>query len=363
MIPGAGWVSVGPGYQHWYGKDSLFVDASAAISVNNYRMAPGPRRAAEVPQEPPGARRAGALAGFRPRRLLRRRPATRPKTRCRSTAIESTQLTAYATLRPFRWMDIGGQIGWMNPDVTLRRGPVAARTRRAADVRAERSVADDRHARLSRVIRPAASCCAASAPATTIAPAARNTFNRYEGEAAGFLPIAGGRVVLGAAWLAWSAPNARSGGTVPFYLQPSLGGVNTLRRITDYRFHDDNMLLANAEVAAGADDAPRSRGVRRCRQRRGRAGDLDLDQAILRRRVAPAHAPRDLRDGRRGARATKAGACLFRLKDPLAPGAPQQEERRSCRSCRSEENDDDPCITCFAIVALTATARRPRAPA
>ena len=30
--------------------------------------------------------------------------------------IESTQLTAYATLRPFRWMDIGGQIGWMNPD-------------------------------------------------------------------------------------------------------------------------------------------------------------------------------------------------------------------------------------------------------
>ena len=29
---------------------------------------------------------------------------------------------------------------------------------------------------------------------------------------------------------------------------PSLGGVNTLRSYTDYRFHDRNMLLANAEL-------------------------------------------------------------------------------------------------------------------
>jgi len=35
---------------------------------------------------------------------------------------------------------------------------------------------------------------------------------------------------------------------VPFYLQPSLGGVNTLRSYVDYRFHDDNMLVANAEL-------------------------------------------------------------------------------------------------------------------
>src|SRR5262245_65123403 len=39
MIPGAGWASAGPGYRHWYGKDSMFVDASASISVNAYKMA------------------------------------------------------------------------------------------------------------------------------------------------------------------------------------------------------------------------------------------------------------------------------------------------------------------------------------
>jgi len=35
---------------------------------------------------------------------------------------------------------------------------------------------------------------------------------------------------------------------VPFYLQPSLGGANTLRSYADYRFHDRNLLLLNAET-------------------------------------------------------------------------------------------------------------------
>ena len=40
--------------------------------------------------------------------------------------VKSTQLTAYATLRPFRWMAIGGQIGWTNPEVTHVAGALAA---------------------------------------------------------------------------------------------------------------------------------------------------------------------------------------------------------------------------------------------
>jgi outer membrane protein assembly factor BamA len=38
------------------------------------------------------------------------------------------------------------------------------------------------------------------------------------------------------------------GRSVPFYLQPGIGGANSLRGFTDYRFRDDNMLLVNAEV-------------------------------------------------------------------------------------------------------------------
>ncbi len=37
------------------------------------------------------------------------------------------------------------------------------------------------------------------------------------------------------------------GQTVPFYLQPTLGGSTTLRSVSDYRFRDDNVLHLNAE--------------------------------------------------------------------------------------------------------------------
>ena len=199
--------------------------------------------------------------------------------------VESTQLTAYATLRPFRWMDIGGQIGWTNPDVTHVEGPFAALNEQTTFVPTEVSLTID--TRDFPVIRPAAWCCAASALATTTARPDAARFNRYEGEAASFVPIGGGRVVLAAARLAMCDRTRATGQSVPFYLQPSLGGVNTLRSFTDYRFRDDNMLVANAEAAPGADDASRSRGVRRCGQRRARArSDLDLGEAILWRRAS-----------------------------------------------------------------------------
>jgi outer membrane protein assembly factor BamA len=35
---------------------------------------------------------------------------------------------------------------------------------------------------------------------------------------------------------------------VPFYLQPALGGHNSLRGYADYRFHDRNMLLVSVEA-------------------------------------------------------------------------------------------------------------------
>ena len=110
--------------------------------------------------------------------------------------IESTQLTAYATLRPLRWMDINGQIGWMNPVTNYDEGPFLRAARRAA----RRSCRWKCRRRSTRatfpVIRPAASCCAASAPRYDDRTSGAQSFDKVEGEAAGFLPIAGGRVVL-----------------------------------------------------------------------------------------------------------------------------------------------------------------------
>ena len=40
---------------------------------------------------------------------------------------------------------------------------------------------------------------------------------------------------------------ARAGHRIPFYLQPTLGGPDTMRGFHPFRFHDENLLLMNAE--------------------------------------------------------------------------------------------------------------------
>ena len=73
------------------------------------------------------------------------------------------------------------------------------------------------------------------------------SFPRYEAEAAHFFPVSSNRVVLIAhGWFAGS--RAGAGQVVPFYLLPTLGGSNSLRSYSSYRFHDRNLLLVNAEA-------------------------------------------------------------------------------------------------------------------
>ena len=60
------------------------------------------------------------------------------------------------------------------------------------------------------------------------------------------MPLADSRVVIALhGWLVASDP--AEGQTVPFYFLPSLGGANTLRAYPDYRFHDRNLVVINAE--------------------------------------------------------------------------------------------------------------------
>ncbi len=72
-------------------------------------------------------------------------------------------------------------------------------------------------------------------------------FRLYEAEAARFTALSRTGVVLALhGWVVGT--DAGDGQTVPFYLQPSLGGLNTLRGYSDYRFHDRSLLLVNLEA-------------------------------------------------------------------------------------------------------------------
>jgi outer membrane protein assembly factor BamA len=245
MIPGAGWLSIGPGYKHWYAQDALFVDASASISVKSYRMA---KARVEAPKFLNSRLALGAQAlwhDFGRVDYFDVGPHTSRDQRTQY-AIESTQLTAYATLRPTRWMDIDGQVGWMNPVTNHIDGPFLARVQSSRTFVPMQVAAtiDTRdypgHPTSGIVLRGVG---ARYSDRTSGAM----SFDKVEGEAAGFLPIAGGRAVLALhGW--YVGTEGRNNGHVPFYLQPALGGLSTLRGYTDYRFHDDHMVVANAEL-------------------------------------------------------------------------------------------------------------------
>lgn len=86
----------------------------------------------------------------------------------------------------------------------------------------------------------------------------RHTFRRLELEAQQYIPFFNQRRVIALrarSELTYKNPNQ----TLPFYMQPVLGGSNDLRGFRPFRFYDDNLLVFNAEyryeVFAGLDMA------------------------------------------------------------------------------------------------------------
>jgi outer membrane protein assembly factor BamA len=254
MIPGAGWLSAGPGYRHWYKQDKVFVDASAAISWRGYKTG-------QARFELPAIARSRLALGTQVRWQnfsqidhFGTGPATTADDRTQY-GLESTNVVGFATLRPMRWMDLTAQAGWLKPTVTAASGPFLRDFPATPDafgrfdpptfVPTEVSLTIDgrdfpSHPTRGILLRGAAARYDDRETGVF-------THKRYESEAAGFLPIAGGRLVLALhGWAVTTETGANQ--VVPFFLQPSLGGANTLRGYADYRFHDRNMLVVNAEA-------------------------------------------------------------------------------------------------------------------
>jgi hypothetical protein len=72
------------------------------------------------------------------------------------------------------------------------------------------------------------------------------SFNSYDVDLQQYFPFFNERrVIVLRGKATFSAPDG--GNQVPFYLQPTLGGSETLRGYRAYRFYDDNMMVMNAE--------------------------------------------------------------------------------------------------------------------
>jgi hypothetical protein len=237
-VPGTG-ISIGPGYRHWYKKDSVFVDGSAAISFNNSRRA---QARLEFPKIARSRIEAGTQIKWHDDRgvvAYAEGPLSNKDSRD-TYRIRSNQFAGYLKLRPVKWIALGAELSRLN---------IKAKGDVFSGGRDERSYAP-RGVSLTLDRRdfpdnPARGVLLHAAAVKFDDLDGQLDFTQYEGEAAGFLPLAGGRIVI--ALHGWGIGSKESE-TLPLYLQPSLGGPNTLRSFDTYRFRDRNMLLFNGEA-------------------------------------------------------------------------------------------------------------------
>ena len=244
--------------------------------------------------------------------------------------LQSKNLVGYATLRPLRWFDISTKIGWMEPSIRPRAGafmrdrpnthdvfpndPVFALSDQPTFVHSEASItADTRdfpdHPTRGGLVRAAAANFSDRDTGVF-------SFKRYEGEAAGFLPLAGSRVVVALrGWLV--ASDTGAGQSVPFYLQPSLGGHNTLRGYSDYRFHDRNMVVFNAETRIALLTHLDAAVFVDAGNVAARVGDLNVDKRSYGAGIR-LHSRRQTFARADLARGDEGWQFLFRLNDPLS---------------------------------------------
>ena len=243
MVPGAGWLAIGPGYRQWFGRDTMLLDGSVAISWKGYKTA---QARMELPKFAKSRLALGTQVRwveFREIDFFGVGPDT-SENALTTFGIQATHVVAHATLRPTRWFDIDGEIGLLSP--SLKDGSLGV-AGPAADqptfVPTQVSMTIDtrnfrEHPTSGVLLRGAAA-------RFDDRDTGAFTHKRYEGEAATFLPMFGERVVLALHGMAVHTPDE---GAVPFYMLPSLGGANSLRSFADYRFHDRNMVLTNAEL-------------------------------------------------------------------------------------------------------------------
>ena len=257
---GSGWISVGPGYRQRLFDDRALFDVSAALSWRSYKMA---QARFEAPKIAGSRVTVGTQVRWQDLTQVTYfgEGSDSLESQRSEYRLKSTNVVAFATLRGTSWLSIGGKAGWLDrpsilsPSGSFARGNPDARDIFPDDIvysiaqqpgflHQEASVtADTRdhrsHTSSGGVYRAAAANFADR-------DAGQFSFRRFELEGAQFVPVSDSRIVFALhGWLVTS--DTSNGDVVPFYLQPSLGGGNTVRAYTDFRFHDRNLVVCNVE--------------------------------------------------------------------------------------------------------------------
>jgi len=261
MVTGAGWISGGLGYRHWIDGDDVVFDVSAGVSWRSYKMA---RARLEFPTLVGRRVAVGAEARWQDytQNAFFGTGAASLETDRSEYRLKSLNLIAYTNMKPLPWFTIGGRGGWLRRPTIAEPGGSFGRDAPAASAQfpdepafrvaeqpdflhGELSVTADTRDHRSHPQR--GGVYRAVWNRYWARDLAAFSFQRFEAEASQFVPVAGSRLTLAMrGWLV--ASDTATGASVPFYLMPSLGGSNTLRSFSNYRFHDRHMVVANVEA-------------------------------------------------------------------------------------------------------------------
>jgi hypothetical protein len=324
MVPGAGWISGGPGYA----KDSVFFDASAGVSWRNYKSA---QALVEFPKLAGSRLTLGSQVKWQDLTQVQyfgEGPGAL-ESNLSEYRVKSANLVGYGVFRPVRSVGIGGEVGWLKPSILPRGGSfqrdhpdtfevfpsdvVFSRADQPTFLTSEASItADTRdfpgHPTRGSVLRAAATHYSDRDFGTF-------SFRQYDAEAAHFIPLVGSRVVVALhGWVVGS--DTGEGQTVPFYLQPSLGGGNSLRAYSDYRFHDRSLLLVTAETRVAMMTHVDAAFFVDAGNVAPRVGDLNLDKRAYGFGLR-LHSRRDTFARLDMARGDEGWRMTFRLTDPF----------------------------------------------
>jgi hypothetical protein len=263
MITGSGWISAGPGYRHHLFNGRAIATASAAVSWKFYKMAQG---RLEVPHLANDHLTVGGQVIYQD--LLQVNYFGEGNDSLQSNRsgyrLDETDVFGYATVRTTPWLSVSGRFGWIHQaelstmtgwDVSYPNtlaiftdATAPGLTQQPAFLHGDVTVAADTRDYPGHPTR--GGLYRVGAASYSDRDFGKFSFRRYEAEAAQFVPLVEDKWVL--AFRGWAVfSDTSSGNVVPFYLQPSLGGKNTLRGYRDFRFHDRDMQVFNAESRWG----------------------------------------------------------------------------------------------------------------
>jgi hypothetical protein len=291
MVTGAGWISAGVGYRHPMLNDRALVDLSTGISWRAYKMA---QARFELTSLAGGRVAVGTQFRWQdlPQITYFGNGANSLESNRSEYRLKSINQVGYVTFRPRAGLALDGRVGWLSgpelgrPAGAFLRGnpstdevfpgePAFQLAEQPDYLYGETALTADTRDEPGYPTR--GGIYRASWTRYSDRDAGRFSFQRWEAEASHFVPLANRNLVVALhGWLVGTSPE--SGHDVPFYLMPSLGGNNTLRGYSDYRFHDRYLGLVNAEARVAIFEHVDAVGFVDAGNVAARWSELDLDR-------------------------------------------------------------------------------------